>query len=399
MIARELTNLLRRRPHAGVAAWLLLVCLLSSCVHHGAPTPTPTTSTSTGPAAQSGGPPSTTAPGRSAPVFAIYYLWWDRQHWTSRLGRGYPTTDTGQTLPATLDASGCATRTSYPGNVETDVSPGLSYDQDNPAVISRDVRLAAHTGLAGFVVNWVGTGATSQTPSSSSLNTRLSYVFAAVHQINSEGIPFKIILNYQSSARRLTTTQFINDFGSFLSTYGRNPALDHSFSPLPEVVMAGTWKYTDADLATISLALRGRMYLIGDEKPSSWDKARAQYLDGTSYYWSSQNPIANSTSFATLQQFAATVRATRNPDGRAKTWLAPFTPGYNAMLLYKTPTCVPRDGGQTMRTLFSGNAKSQPDGWTLISWNEITEGTYIVPLLRYGTKYVDLLTSILRGRR
>jgi hypothetical protein len=396
-MARGLKKLLVTRSHLGVAVPILVACLLSSCVHQGTSTPTPTTAAATrSPGLPSG---STTTPGRRAPVFAIYYLWWDRQHWTSRLGRSYPSTGTGQVLPATLDASGCATRTDYPGNVETDVSPGLSYDQDNPATITRDVRLAAQTGLAGFVVNWVGTGAPNQNPSATSLNTRLGEVFAAVHQINSEGTPFKIILNYQSSARRLATSQFINDFGYFVSTYGKDPALDHSFSPLPEVVMAGTWKYSDKDLATISRALRGRMYLIGDEKPSSWDKARAEYLDGTSYYWSSQNPIANSSSFATLRRFAASVRATLNPDGRHKTWLAPFTPGYNAMLLYHTPTCVPRDGGKTMRALFTGNAASQPDGWTLISWNEITEGTYVVPLLRYGTKYLELLTSILRAGR
>ena len=331
-------------------------------------------------------------------MFAIYYLWWDRQHWTSRLGQ--PTVSTSdRLLPATLNSSGCGTVTRNPGNVETDISPGLAYDQNNPATITHDVRLAAAAGLTGFVVNWVGSGARQQSPSTTDLNRRLGYVFAAVHQLSSAGIPFKIILNYQSSARHRTTAQFINDFGYFLSMYGKDEALDHSFSPLPEVVMAGTWKYTDADLAAISTAMRKRMYLLGDEKPSSWDAARATYLDGTSYYWSSQDPLKNPNSFATLQKFATTVRSVRNPDGRPKTWLAPFTPGYNAMLLYHTSTCVARDDGRTMRALFAGNAASRPDGWTLISWNEITEGTYIVPLLRYGSKYVDVLSSILHARR
>jgi hypothetical protein len=329
----------------------------------------------------------------------MYYLWWDRGHWTSHLGRDYPLSAADQRLPATLDASGCATRTGYRGNVETDISPGLTYDQSNPAVIARDLRLGAAAGLTGFAVNWVGTGASKQSPSSSTLNTRLQNVFTAAERMNSAGTPFKIILNYQSSARRLTTSQFINDLGYFVSTYGNSPVLDHSFSSLPEVIMAGTWKYTDTELAAISQSLRSRLYLIGDEKPSSWDAARAKYLDGTSYYWSSQNPITNPSSFATLQRFADLVRATPNPDGRPKTWLAPFTPGYNAMLLYHSNTCVPRDNGRTMRELFDGNAASRPDGWTLISWNEITEGTYVVPLKRYGDKYVRELASILRAGR
>jgi hypothetical protein len=398
----------RWRRLLGAAFVATLLSGLTSCVGHGAthttappPSTIPTGTTSSTPSAlpSSSATPSgsPTVPSGAAPVFAFYYLWWDRRHWTSHLG-AYPYNRTGEPLPASLGASQCATVSGYRGNVETDVSPGLRYDQSNPATIIDDVRLAARTGLTGFLVNWVGTGQPQQSPSASSLDTRLKYVISAVHQVNAEGLPFKIILNYQSSARRLSTTQFVNDFNYFLSAYGSDPALDHSFSPLPEVVMAGTWKYSDAELATISKPFRGRMYLIGDEKPSSWDAARAQYLDGTSYYWSSQNPITNAKSFDTLTSFAQTVRATPNPDGRPKTWLAPFTPGYNAMLLYHTKTCVPRDGGRTMRTLFAGNAASRPDGWTLISWNEITEGTYVVPLTRYGTEYLDVLRSILRAR-
>jgi hypothetical protein len=331
-------------------------------------------------------------------VFAIYYLWWDRRHWLSHLGRQYLATASTPTLPATLDASGCATVSRFPGNVETDVSPGLAYDQGRRQTIDRDVQLAAQVGLAGFVVNWVGTGQRAQSPASSSYNTRLQQVFDAMHALPAAGRPFTLILNYQSSAKKRTTTQFTNDFDYFLTRYGNDAALDHSFSTRPEVVMAGTWKYSDAEIGRISQQFRSRLYLIGDEKPASWDAARAQYLDGTSYYWSSQNPVKNPRSFATLQRFAATVRATPNPDGRPKTWMAPFSPGYNATLLYHTPTCVPRDDGRTMRSLFRGNSASTPDGWTLISWNEITEGTYVVPLLRYGTTYIDVLKSIVGGR-
>ena len=130
-----------------------------------------------------------------------------------------------------------------------------------------------------------------------------------------------------------------------------------------------------------------------------WGAGRAAALDGVSYYWSSQDPYRNPASFATLTRFAKDVRATRNPDGTAKTWLSPFTPGYNAALLYKTPTCVPRDDGKTMQVLFAGNRASGPDGWTFISWNEISEGSYVVPLQRYGTKYVDDLATLLRQGR
>ncbi len=39
--------------------------------------------------------------------------------------------------------------------------------------------------------------------------------------------------------------------------------------------------------------------------------------------------------------------------------------------------------------------QSKPDGWTFISWNEITEGTYIVPLTRYNDAYDNYLASII----
>jgi hypothetical protein len=48
-----------------------------------------------------------------------------------------------------------------------------------------------------------------------------------------------------------------------------------------------------------------------------------------------------------------------------------------------------------MRRLFQGNLASQPDGWLLISWNEIAEGSYIVPLTRYGDAYLNVVRSII----
>jgi hypothetical protein len=301
--------------------------------------------------------------------------------------------------PSNASSSGSSSASSslpgaQPGIPAPGTRPAPIFDQADPATITRDVQLAAQSGLAGFIVNWVGTGGTGQTPASSDYDKRLGYLFDAVHQLQASGTHFSVILNYQSSAKRLPLTQFANDFDYFLSEYGSDPALDHTYSARPEVLMAGTWKYSDDDLRVISTQFRSRLYLIGDEKPASWDQARADYLDGSSYYWSSQDPVKNGSSFATLTRFAALVRRTPNPDGRPKTWLAPFTPGYNAMLLYGTPTCVPRNGGQTMRALFAGNSQSRPDGWTFISWNEISEGTYVVPLSRYGMAYVQALKSI-----
>ncbi len=50
-----------------------------------------------------------------------------------------------------------------------------------------------------------------------------------------------------------------------------------------------------------------------------------------------------------------------------------------------------------MRDLYPGNSSTHPDGWMVISWNEIDEGTYVVPLERYGTQTIDTLKSIIGG--
>jgi hypothetical protein len=336
---------------------------------------------------------STTGSSAHKPVFVIYYLWWSANHWRDRLGSSYPAGSS--TLPATLDASGCNAHSNYAGNKLTDVAGPGGYDQTSPAVIERDVRLAAATGVKGFAVNWNGSGSSGQTVGSSSYNRELQSVFDAVHKVNAEGIPFKLMLDYKASASKLSTAAINGDMAYFTAHYGADPAMDHSYSQRAEMIWAGSWKYSGTELATVSHASRGKLFLIGDEKPSSWNAARGAQLDGASYYWSSQDPWGNPASFAQLRHLADAVHAGTNPDGRSKTWLAPFTPGYNAQLLYGTSTCVPRRQGQTMHELFRGNSASNPDGWTFISWNEIAEGSYIVPLTRYGQTYTNALKTVI----
>jgi hypothetical protein len=271
--------------------------------------------------------------------------------------------------------------------------PG-GYDQ-NAATVERDVRLAASLGVKGFAVNWNGSGTSGQSVNSNVYNQRLQWVVDAVHKVNAEGISFRLMLNYKASAKKLSTAAISGDLSYFTGRYGADPAMDHSYSSRPEMVWAGSWKYTSGELATVATNVRSKLFLIGDEKPSTWNATRGAQLDGASYYWSSQDPWGNPASFAQLGKLADAVHAGTNPDGRRKTWLAPFTPGYNAQLLYGTSTCVPRRDGQTMHELFRGNKASNPDGWTFISWNEIAEGSYIVPLTRYGQKYTNELKTLI----
>jgi hypothetical protein len=330
------------------------------------------------------------------PVFVTYYLWWTNLHWHDRLGPNYPYSQSPSPLPATLGANGCGSVSRYSGNKLTDVSQALAYDQDKPGVIEKDVRAAVAAGVTGFEVNWKGDGTTTQTPTSVPFNRRLQALFDAAHKVTSEGTPFKIQLQYQASATTLSTTYISNDLKYFLAHYGTDPALDHTYSSKPEVTWTGSWKYSDAAVSTVSHAFRPKVFLLADEKLSSWDATAAANFDGDAYYWSSQDPYKNAASFGQMQTLANNIRSTKNPDGSSKVWIAPFAPGYNPQLLTGSSTCVPRNGTQTIHALFDGNLRSNPDGWNLISWNEIAEGTYVVPLTRWGNTYLDALKTIVQ---
>lgn len=337
--------------------------------------------------------PATAAAG-SPRVFAYYYMWWSASHWQSALGSSYPRTASPLPLPASLEASGCHPKTSYPGNTLTDV-PLKLYSQDDPGFIEADVRQAAAAGLAGFAVNWIGTGSAAQTVTSNPYSRRLQMMVDAVHKVNAEGIPFKLWLSYKASANVLPSAQISNDLGYFLSTYGTDSAFDRVQSAKPTVIWQGSRKYPVSVLQAVGGQYRSRLRILGDE--TTWSAARAPYLDGDAYYWSSQNPYDDPQSFSQLASLAKSVRASgTNPDGTSKVWVAPFTPGYDKQIAGGS-SCVPRNGGRTIKTLFDGNALTNPDDFGLISWNEISEGSYIDPMTRYGSTDLNMLTSLIKG--
>jgi hypothetical protein len=332
------------------------------------------------PAAVSAHPPAPS----NAPVFAFYYLWWSFKHWHDKLGPNYPYGANPLPMPASLPASGCPPKSVYAGNQLTD-APTRLWSQDDPGQIESDERQAAAAGLTGFAVNWVG-GPT--------YDARLAEAFRAADRLRGEGIPFSLVLSYKSSATTLPLSTIVADLTYYRDHYASDPA-QYTLNGEPVVILQGSHKYDDATLAAIDAAFGDTFRIIGDETPSSYTADRGASMYGVSYYWSTQDPYTNPASFGQLQELASTVRATPpNPDGEPKQWWAPFTPGYDGILLGDT-TCIPRNDGQTMRTLFDGNATTRPDAWTFISWNEIAEGTYVDPLQRYGDRYLEVLREIL----
>ena len=377
-----------------VLGLVVVATILSACSNNPPSTSSATTTRPSPPPTSATTQPTTGVP--SAPnhrMFAFYYLWWDTAHWHARLGPNYPYTASPLPLPATLSGDGCTVANNYPGNQLTDVASPL-WTQTDPGQINADVSLAAQTGLAGFAVSWAGTGTPNQTVNSSAFNQRLAMVVNAVHQVNRAGTPFALWIAYISSARIRSADEINNDLTYLQTTYGSDPAFDHTNGGRPTLIMMGSRKYPISVLDAFSARWRSTYYLVGDENWHTWNSAKAADFDADQYYWSSQDPVTNRSSFSDIQMLASEVRSSTNPDGSAKQFFAPLAPGYNKVLGGGSG-CVPRLDGQMMRNIYAGNSAAKPNGWMVISWNEIDEGTYVVPLERYGTQSVLTLSSII----
>ncbi len=314
-------------------------------------------------------------------IYAYYYLWWSVNHWHEKLGPNYPYTASPLPLPATTDADGCSQISNYAGNQLLDVPVAL-FGQDDPGQIENDIRTAKAAGLSGFWLNWRGDGSTTQTLTSVPYTRRFAEALAASKRVGG----FENWVSYEASSMPSADT-VINDLNFLYAQFGSDPAWE-KIDGQPVVIFTGSRKYGDADVITVSNALRDKFYFVGDESSTSITSARIALFDGVTYYWSSQDPYRNPASFDQVKAMGDKVHAA------GKRWFAPFAPGYNSSLLSGGTTCVPRRNGDTMRILWSGNSASNPDGWGLISWNEIGENSHVQPLQKWGDTYINVLVQI-----
>ena len=318
------------------------------------------------------------------PVYAYYYLWWSTKHWQDKLGANYPYGASPLPLPATTDADGCYPTTNYAGNQLLD-APAALFSQSDPGVIEKDIRTAKGAGISGFWLDWKGDGTTTQTRTSVTYTPRLAEAFAASSRVGG----FSNWVSYGSSAMP-SADYIINDLNFLYAEFNAEPTWQ-KVNGKPIVVLTGSRKYDEASLTKISNAVKSKIFLFGDESRGSLTDARMALFDGIYYYWSSQDPYGNPQSFSQIKELGDRVHAA------GKLWYAPFTPGFNTNLLTGSTSCVPRKNGDTMRTLFNGNAGSNPDGWGLISWNEIAENSHIMPLQKWGNTYLNVLSELING--
>lgn len=345
------------------------------------PTPTPR------PAAQ---PPTNLAASPST-VYMHYYLWWTPQHWRDKLGTAYPYAASPAPAPGGMDASGCNPTVRYPGATIVDVPSEGLYDQGNGATFDRHIAAAVGAGITGFLVDWQGTGASGQGPSSSGYDARLDLLVSRVDRYNAaHGTRFRLALaldafgNYGRPASAL-----INDLNYFRIRYASNPAFANRYSSQPVVMLMASRRFALGTIQAVGAAERPHLLLLGDETTTSWGRDAAS-LDGTGYYWSSQDPWRNPQSGSQIASLARQVHAA------GKAWFAPFTGGYNTQLGGGS-SCVPRNGVRTLDAVWRLNVGSRPQGWFGISWNEFVENTYLEPSVTYGRTYLNEIARLIRG--
>ena len=323
-------------------------------------------------------------------VYVHYYMWWTSQHWRDKLGPAYPFGSASLPIPGQLDSDGCNPKGFYSGTQIVDLPSEGLYDQSQATTFEHHVDLASRAGLKGFLVSWQGTGTSTQGPESSGYNSRLDLLVTTVDAYNAAhgtafglGLAFAAFGNYNRPARQITA-----DLTYFYKRYGADPAFRTAYDSKPMVMWLDSRKYSRSTIEAVSRAVQPHVYLLGDETAQSWPND-GQFFDGTSYYWSTENPWKNPAAGAAIAQLADMVRN----DG--KTWFAPFIAGYNKQLL--GGSCVPRNGTETLTQIWELNGATHPDGWFGISWNELVENTYLEPSRLYGSRYLDALSALIRG--
>jgi hypothetical protein len=339
------------------------------------------------PAAVTSPAPSAQAAGTST-VYVHYYLWWTTQHWFDKLGPDYPYATAP--IPGSTDAQGCNPTVTYAGAQIVDVPAGGLYDQAQASTFERHIGQADGAGLKGFLADWQGVGRAGQTPSSSGYDSRLDLLVRTVDAYDSaHGAGFGLGLAYAAFGDySRPASEIIGDLTYFYERYGRDPAFRNGYSPKPMVMWLDSRKFSVETVRAVSRAVQPYVYLLGDETATSWPRD-AQYLDGTSYYWSTQDPWSNPHAGSAVAQLAAQVHA----DG--KRWFAPFIAGYDKQIA--GGSCVARRGTDTLTRLWKINSASRPEGWFGISWNEYVENTYLEPTKRYGSTYLDALAALIRS--
>ena len=292
---------------------------------------------SASPVAQATTTTGTTSKGRTVPpVFAYYYIWFDRASWD---------------------------------RAKIDVPSLGKYSSDDADIMRQHIRLAKQAGITGFIVSWKHT---------TTLDSRLATL---IDVATSEH--FSLAMIYQGLdfyKKPLPAARVAADLEYFAGVFADRPPFRGFSKPL--AIWSGTWKFSPADVERVTRPVRDRLLVLATERNLKGYEAVANAVDGDAYYWSSVNP---DTFPGYRQKLEVMGGAVHQHHGL---WIAPAAPGFDARKIGGT-TVVQRELGRTLLRECGTALASNPDVLGLISWNEFSENTYIEPSMKFGTRYLD----------
>jgi hypothetical protein len=271
-----------------------------------------------------------------APVFAYYYIWFDRSSWD---------------------------------RAKIDVPALGKYSSDDPKVMRQQIRWAKQAGITGFIVSW----------KHSAINDRRLSMLIDI----AKSEHFSLAMIYQGLdfyKRPLPAARVAADLDLFARVFAPQSPFRGFSKPL--VIWSGTWKFTGDQVKQVTQPVRDRILVLASERNVKGYERLAAAVDGDAYYWSSVNP---DTFPGYRQKLEVMATAVHQHNGL---WIAPAAPGFDARKIAGT-TVVQRDGGKTLLRECATAYAAKPDIVGLISWNEFTENTYIEPSKKYGSLYLE----------
>lgn len=287
------------------------------------------------------GPSAATEP--AVPVLAYFYNWFDESSW-DRAKIDYP-------------AIG-------------------RYSSDDPRVIRAQIQQAKSAGIDGFIVSWKSTVTNNR-------RLRLLMTIAGEEQ-------FKLAMIYQGldfARNPQPVARVAGDFQLFRDSFADDPVFLR-IAGKPLTIFSGTWAFDHDGVAAITAPVRDALQVLSTEKNLDGYQRLADVTDGDAYYWSSVDPDTHPNYPEKLMAMSQAIHA----DG--KIWIAPFSPGFDARLVGGTKS-VDRKDGETLVTQYETAARSSPDAFGLISWNEFSENTHVEPSIAFGDKYLTVLRDIM----
>jgi hypothetical protein len=280
------------------------------------------------------------AAGSPTPLLAYYYIWFTPSSWS----RG-----------------------------KTDIPLLGRYSSDDARVMRQHIRWAKAAGIGGFLVSW------KSTPS---LDDRLARL---IDVADVERFRLGIVYEGLDFHRRpLPIATVRHDLERFARTFARDRAF--RIFDRPVVVWSGTWRYTNAQIRSVTKHLRGRLLLLASAKNVDDYERVASLFEGDAYYWSSVNPRRHTGYARKLRKLSAAVHA------HGGLWIAPAAPGFDSRLVGGT-SVVERHGGDTLRRELNTAASSSPDAIAVISWNEFSENTAVEPSRAYGSTALNVIAA------